>query len=458
MIKEFLIISESELLKDVISKIEHSKYNIVFIADSENKYHSQIPITKLRRMILSGVDHKTPIKNVIKKDNLFIKQHNLQNKKSVENLKSLSKLANAKYVSIVDSAHNIVDILNVDNMVDPEKKLDTHDKNGVNNILIIGGGGYLGSILVKKVIDSGRKVRVLDNFIYGRKSLIEYDNDSRVEIIDGDLRNIEKVISCLRDIDAVILLAAIVGDPASKARPSQTIETNLIAAQALAFACRTHCIGRFIYASTCSVYGKGYSILNENSMLNPVSLYARTKIASEDAIRSISNSNFSPTILRMSTLYGYSRRMRFDLVVNTMTMKAFTENKIQVFGGKQWRPLLHVEDAADVYLKCIELPLDKVGDQTFNVGSEKQNFQIIKIANIISETLGDIPIEIIKADEDNRDYRVSFKKIQRLMNFYPKLTIEMASKKIFRALVNKEIKNSLARKYYNHFFDSTEEM
>jgi nucleoside-diphosphate-sugar epimerase len=160
----------------------------------------------------------------------------------------------------------------------------------------------------------------------------------------------------------------------------------------------------------------------------------------------------------MGTLYGYSKRMRFDLVVNTMTMKAFTDKKVQVFGGEQWRPLLHVDDAADVYCKCIDKPLNIVGNQIFNVGSEEQNYQIKDISKIIGSSLKNITIETIKSDIDNRDYQVSFQKIKESLQFMPRNSIENSCKKIYNSLQNGEFKNPEAKIYYNHYFDSTEEV
>jgi nucleoside-diphosphate-sugar epimerase len=300
-------------------------------------------------------------------------------------------------------------------------------------------------------------VRVLDSFIYGRKPLDEISANERLEIVEGDLRNIHVCVSSLEGVDAVVLLAAIVGDPASKARPTETLETNVLATQALASAAKLQHISRFVYASTCSVYGVGGDLLDENSRLNPVSLYARSKIASEEIIRKMGDEYFAPTILRMGTLYGYSPRMRFDLVVNTMTMKSFLEGKIQVFGGSQWRPLLSVDDAADVYVRCIEADLKNVGNQVFNVGSDQQNYQIDEVAGRVSKALGGIPILRDNTSLDARDYRVSFAKVTDVLGFRPASSVENAATTIVGRLQDGTIRNPTQRIYYNHYFDATEE-
>jgi nucleoside-diphosphate-sugar epimerase len=330
-------------------------------------------------------------------------------------------------------------------------------------ILVIGGAGYLGAVLNEKLLNEGYLIRILDSFIYGKKAVEKYYGDSRVETIEGDIRNIETVNSSMRDIGCVVLLAAVVGDPASKARPEQTIETNYLASQVVASSAKINAIKRFVYASTCSVYGVGKDILDEEAPLNPVSLYARTKISSEESIMAISDSTFMPTIMRMSTLYGYSPRMRFDLVVNTMTMTAFTEGKITVFGGNQWRPLLNLNDAADAFFKVIQADLHRVGGRIYNVGSEKQNYKITEVASLVSEGIkeasgGDIPIIIEGENVDARDYRVSFKKIQTELGFDVSNTIQQAAKEIWQKLESKEIKDPKLKVYYNHYFDSSEEL
>lgn len=324
-------------------------------------------------------------------------------------------------------------------------------------ILVIGGAGYLGVVIVQKLLDNGYVIRIFDSFIYGHKPVQRYINDPRVEIIKGDIRNIEKVNSAMNDVSSVILLAAVVGDPASATRPEQTIETNYLASQAIASACKLKKINRFIYASTCSVYGTGKDILDETADLNPVSLYARTKIASESIINNLANDEFAPTIMRMSTLYGYSPRMRFDLVVNTMTMTAYLDKQIRVYGGNQWRPLLHIDDASEAYLKVLQADIELVRGKIYNVGSEEQNFQISDVARMISEALDGIEVKTELTTFDVRDYKVSFRRIQDELDFRVKNTLEEASMEIYSKLETGIIKDPLQKRYYNHYFDASEE-
>ncbi len=322
-------------------------------------------------------------------------------------------------------------------------------------VLVIGGAGYLGTVLTCRLLENGYTIRVLDSLIYGKKPMQFLLDREGFDFVQGDIRNIETVVSALEDVDGVILLAAIVGDQASKARPSETVQTNYLASLAVARACKMKQINRFIYASTCSVYGVGGTVLDEDSPLNPVSLYARTKIASEEGIFSISDSNFAPAIMRMSTLYGPSPRMRFDLVVNTMTMNAFLEKKITVLGGEQWRPLLDIRDASNAYLKVLEADINTVKGEVYNVGCENQNYKIKDVAALIGDTL-DTPVETVPSDTDARDYRVSFNKIRNDLGFEVKHTIEGAVREIYHKLEIGEITDPRGRVYYNHFFDPTE--
>ncbi|HJY63886.1 MAG TPA: NAD-dependent epimerase/dehydratase [Ignavibacteria bacterium] len=329
-----------------------------------------------------------------------------------------------------------------------------------SKILVIGGGGYLGTVLVERLLKENYYIRILDSFIYGKAAVEKYKTDKRIEIIEGDIRNIETVNLSMADIDSVIHLAAIVGDPASKVRPEQTIETNYLASQTLSAACKLKGINSFIYASTCSVYGVGSEILNEDAPLNPVSLYAKTKISSEESIMSLADNEFKPVIMRMSTLYGYSPRMRFDLVVNTMTMTAFTEGKINVFGGNQWRPLLALEDAAEAYLRVLS---SGAGNKIYNVGSEEQNYTISEVAELVKRGIKEVSGKeiLINTEGENvdaRNYRVLFKRIQDELGFKVKHTIPEAAKKIWQKLELKEIKNPKQKVYYNHYFDSSEEL
>ncbi len=444
-------------IRDAIQQMEKGGYSSAFFLTSEGKYAGEFFVNDLRRLLISGTTEDEPVSNFKPRHTLYLTEADLRNTAAIERLVSDLKLSRATYVPLINVNASIVEVYSLGDLTQAKASNDFGKSFEEQKVLVVGGAGYLGSVLVQKLLQNGYSVRVLDNFIYGKKSLDWITNRSHVEIVQGDMRDVHTIVSSLNDVGSVILLAAIVGDPASKVRPGETIETNLLAAQALATACKLQHINRFIYASTCSVYGTGGDILDEGAPLNPVSLYARTKIASEEIILKMGNDYFAPTILRMGTLYGFSHRMRFDLVVNTMTMKAFTERKITVFGGNQWRPLLHVDDAADAYVLCLKSELHNVGNQIFNVGSDTQNYQIDQIAERISRALGGIPIQRDESSLDVRDYRVSFKKIQDRLLFIPRGSVEDAARLIYQKLEDGSVKNPSQKIYYNHYFDSSEE-
>jgi len=442
-----------------IQLIERSPFDIAFVLDESGSYQGAIAIADLRRLLISGAQGEEEIGAYPMNHTYRSTEEELKSRQHADRMISDMRLYGIRFLPVVGVGNKISRVMSIEDLVHMHglPKIAPGPLEPARRVLVVGGAGFLGSVLTQKLLSRGFRVRVLDSFIYGRRSLEPLVGNESLEIVEGDLRNIHTCVSSLAETDAVVLLAAIVGDPASKVRPTETIETNVLAAQALAQACKLHHINRFLYASTCSVYGIGTDLLDEAAPLNPVSLYARTKIESEKIILGMGDEYFSPTILRMGTLYGYSPRMRFDLVVNTMSMKSFIDGKIQVFGGRQWRPLLGVEDAAEVYVRCLEANLQAVGNQIFNVGSDAQNYQIEQVAEMIGASLGGIPIARDGSNLDARDYRVSFSKINQALGFYPGQTIEGAARTIFEKLQSGVIRNPAQRIYYNHYFDSAEE-
>jgi len=212
-------------------------------------------------------------------------------------------------------------------------------------ILVTGGAGYIGSHLVKKLLSRDYKVRVIDNLMFGEEGIRPFLNKRNFEFIKGDIRHIEDLVEAMRDVYAVIDLAAIVGEPACEVDHNATLTINYESTKALIEIAKYCKVKRFIFASTCSVYGRSSSILDEKAKLKPLSLYAESKMKSEEVLLDNSGNKLVPTILRLSTIYGVSPRMRFDLVVNILAVKAITEGRIGIYGGRQWRPNLHVRDA-----------------------------------------------------------------------------------------------------------------
>lgn len=311
----------------------------------------------------------------------------------------------------------------------------------MKKILITGGAGFIGSVLARKLLERGYSLVILDKFLYVPNSLKEIEFNSRVEIIKADVRDIEKIFEGIKNVDVVIHLAGLVGDSICAINPEITLDINYFTTILIAQVCKKHHINRLIYTSSCSVYGASEEdgLLNETSPLIPVSLYAKTKIESEKKLKELEDPNFKPTILRLGTVFGHSFRPRFDLVVNNFIAKALRDKKITVFGGNQWRPNIHVADVSDAIILALESPIEKVGGETFNVGSEQLNYKIIELAKIVKKEISDCKIIINDNLEDKRNYRVSFKKIKKELGFTTKKNIKDAIIETINAIENEKI-------------------
>lgn len=288
-------------------------------------------------------------------------------------------------------------------------------------VLITGGAGYVGSTLAPLLLGAGHKVRVLDRLAYGGESLLGVWANSDFEFIHGDVRDGDKRHEAVTDCDAVVHLAAIVGDPACAREPELAKAVNLEASLALIEESRRAGVQRFVFASTCSNYGRmadPSKYVDEESDLSPVSLYAETKVAVEKALlESGSDEKWIPTPLRFATVFGASPRMRFDLTINEFTMEMITKKHLVVFGEQFWRPYVHVFDAARGIALVLSSPREKVGGRVFNVGSTDQNLQKQQIVELIQPLAPDAKIEFVHKVEDPRDYRVSFSRILNELNY-----------------------------------------
>jgi len=343
-------------------------------------------------------------------------------------------------------------------MVNREKKIlaTTPENRKVENVLVIGGAGYIGSALLPKLLEKGYRVRLLDLLLYGTEPLEKVIDHPRLEIVQADFRHVDKVVEAMRDMDAVIHLGAIVGDPACALDEDLTIEVNVMATRMIAEVAKGSGVERFIFASTCSVYGASDEVLDEFSDLNPVSLYARSKIASERILLEMNDQHFSPVILRFSTIYGLSGRTRFDLVVNLLTAKAIFDGEITIFGGDQWRPFIHVDDAALSILTTLEAPLPVVKAEIFNVGSDEQNYTINQVGELIKKLITRAKLINMGSDTDKRNYKVSFHKIRSRLHFLPVWSMEQGIRQVEEAIRTGKVKDYREAKYSNVKFLSEE--
>jgi nucleoside-diphosphate-sugar epimerase len=297
-------------------------------------------------------------------------------------------------------------------------------------VLVVGGAGYLGSVLVPMLLERGYRVRVLDSLLFGKESLKAVETHANFELVQGDIRDMQAVVQTMRGVDAVVDLAAIVGDPACEENPRLAVEINRAATRMLVDIGRGYGIGRFLLASTCSVYGASEFLMDEHSQVSPLSLYARTKVDSENLLLASRCQDFHPTILRLATLFGVSPRPRFDLVANLLTARALRHGRITIYNGEQWRPFMHVYDAARAFLACLEVGnLDVVSGEVFNAGSFELNHRLSEVAEIISAMIPAVEVERID-NQDLRNYRVSFDKIHSRLGFVCERTLEQGIQEI----------------------------
>ena len=316
-------------------------------------------------------------------------------------------------------------------------------------ILVIGGAGYVGSLLTRRLLREGYRVRVLDAMRFGQEPLEEVARDPRLETRTGDIRDLREVTRALEGVAGVVLLAALVGGPACDRDPRETVEINWLATKMVAEACRYQGIPRFVYASTDSVYGVQEGVLTETSPMNPISLYARLKRDMEQEILALRDDRFHPCVLRMATIYGLSPRMRFDLILNVLVRDAVLRRRITIHGGQQWRPLVHVADAAEAYVLSLRAPLDAVSGEIFNVGSNEQNYLIGQLGELVREQIPDIEVITVPQTPDLRDYHVCFDKISGRLGYRVQRTPAEGIKDIQAALQDGALGDPFHRRYYN---------
>jgi nucleoside-diphosphate-sugar epimerase len=314
--------------------------------------------------------------------------------------------------------------------------------------LVIGGAGYIGSALVPLLLEQGYEVRILDLLIYGSEPVSPWLNDPRLEIIQADFRQIDQVVGAMQDVDAVIHLGAIVGDPACALDEGLTTEVNLMATRMIAEVAKGYGVRYFVFASTCSVYGASEQALDEHSALKPNTIYARSKAASERVLLKMADETFAPVILRFSTVYGLSGRYRFDLVVNLLTAKALIDGEITIFGGNQWRSFVHVEDVARSIMRVLAASPEAVRGQIFNVGSDEQNYTITQVGEMISKNVPAARI-VIKDEVDPNNYRVAFGKIRRVLGFTPEWTMQRGIEQVIDAIRSGQIQDYKQPQYSN---------
>ena len=302
----------------------------------------------------------------------------------------------------------------------------TYNYSGMSrfsNILVIGGAGYIGSVLTQKLVLSKYNVKVLDSLIFGRDGISDLVSNNSVNLFVGDIRNKKIVSDVLKEVDCVVHLAAIVGDPLCSKIPKAAKQINELATKQIVDSCKKSGVQRFIFASTCSNYGSSLGTVNEDTPLESLSLYSETKVKSESYVLDSKEENFEPCVLRFATAYGISPRMRFDLLVQEFIRDALIDKKISIFGPNHWRPLVHVDDIASACIAAIENS-SNISGEVYNVGDNKQNYTKNGLAELVQKHIPSSTIEITESKQDLRSYKVSFDKIRNNLNFRVLKTVE----------------------------------
>ena len=454
-----LTVNENESIKTAMQAIDNGALGIAVIVNAGGKFVGLVTDGDIRGAILRGVKIERPIREIANTRPIVIQdkltEEELLALQNREPIKAKLAIGYSFKIPVLDSESRVRDII----LLYRGEKASflsqhrTRDWRAVKKVLVIGSAGYLGSVLTRKLISRGYIVNGLDNLMYGDYGIRELYGKEGFNFIKGDIRDIKVLMQSVKGCDAVIQLAAIVGDPACELDAEETISINYLATRMTAEVCKYSQINRYVFASTCSVYGASGTPgvrLTEESSLEPVSLYAEMKLKSEKGIMEAIDDNFSPTILRMATLYGLSPRMRFDLVVNLLTAKAVTEGKITIFGGNQWRPLLHVDDAAEAHIRCLETPIEKVRGQILNVGSDKQNYKISQLGTILQSIIPNVQIETRDDLIDERNYSVAFDRISNVLGYKTKRTIQDGILEIKHAFDEGIIGDYTDKRYSNY--------
>lgn len=323
----------------------------------------------------------------------------------------------------------------------------------IKKVVVTGGAGYIGSVLVGQLLNSGYRVKVIDRLTFGGESLSNFKDNQNFSLSVSDISDYGSVRDELNGFDAVVHLAAIVGDPACKKYPDEAVKVNRIGSNNLLEAAFENNLKRFVFASTCSNYGKmpdPNGFVNEETELNPVSLYAELKVEFEEKLLSL-DEEIVPVVLRFATAFGLSYRPRFDLTVNEFTKELVLNRKLDIYGEQFWRPYCHTTDLARACCLMLGADQSEVSTEAFNVGSNEENYQKKTLVEKILKLEPDKKdnVSYIKKEEDLRDYRVNFDKISNCLNFEINRTVDDGIFEIRKALLSSIIENPDSEKYRN---------
>lgn len=327
----------------------------------------------------------------------------------------------------------------------------------MQNVLLVGGAGYIGTVVTDYLLKKNYSVKIIDNLIYNSSPSKRFIKlNKKIPFLNQDIRNIKSDNVFLKNIDAAILLAGLVGDPITKKYPQLSEEINDIGNKSIIDAIANSGIKKLIYISTCSNYGliPDDTQANEEYILNPISLYAKSKVNIEKYILSKNIKDFSTTILRFATAFGESPRMRFDLTINEFIYEMLHNKKLLVFDPDTWRPYCHVLDFARLIELVINSKNEFVNNQVFNAGSDENNFTKRQIVNLISKYVDDCNIKFQDHGKDPRNYKVDFKKVRETLNFQPNFNVQNCIVDLINFI--KQFKKINKKEYGNYYIGQNE--
>lgn len=438
-------------LKDIIDFFNKKNKIVLGISDLRHLHRvSALGVVKLgnENKIISFVEKpKFPTSTtvctgiyLIPKDNLNIFDEYIKNNGAKDKIGNLLEWACDKKNILGYLLEGVwFDIGTEESLIEAKKFFGDEKKT----VLVTGGLGYLGWNVTNTLINKNYNVKILDSSLY------DFEPDNKIKFVKGDIRNKEDVKKALKDCDYVIHLAALSNDPLCEVNPELGIEINYNGTKNVVDLAKKLGIKRFIFPSSCSIYGNsGGKEVDEESKTKPLTLYAQTKLAAESYIKKQTDDDFDTVILRLATLFGYSKHMRFDLIANIICVEGAYDKEIKLFGGSQYRPLLHVQDAAEAIVTSLEHK-DKLKGNVFNVGSNEDNYTTKELTlKIKNNIFPDINIKEFQENVDIRSYQVKFDKINKHLNYYTKINVINGSKQIADSIYKGEFKNPRDEQYF----------